>query len=127
MMRLRRLTILGALLATGLALTACGTTGGLPASGTGVVTTTTPTSLDSTTVSDIQNAAARACSFVPTIQTIQSIAANFFTAGGLVNGVVSGVENAICSAVAPKASARRRVAAGPPTAYGVPIQGYFLK
>ena len=83
-----------------------------------------PASLGDTTVAQIQDGAAKACGFVPTVQTIQGIAASFFTGGALINTIVSKVEDAICAAVTKKKSARRGISG--PEVNGVPIRGYFL-
>ena len=83
-----------------------------------------PASLGDTTVAQIRDAAAQACGFVPTVQTMQGLAASFFTGGALINTIVSKVEDAICAAVTKKKSARRGISG--PEVNGVPIRGYFL-
>lgn len=130
MRRLRHLLSLGAILGMGIALAACGTTSGLPASGnTSPPVASTPDPLGSTTVNDIQNGVARACGFIPTVQTIQGIAASFFSSGAVINSIVSSVENSICNAVKPSASLKSagRLGSGPPNVRGVPVEGYFIR
>lgn len=112
-----------------LMLASCG--GTLPPVGTPPATGGTiggiPASLSDTTIAQIQDGAAKACGFVPTVQTIQGIAASFFTGGALINGIVSGIENAICNAVKPKAANGRRMLAARPMVGTVPVEGYFLR
>lgn len=109
----KRSLITGAAMLGALSLGACATTPG----------SSVPT-IDPAVISQVQNTTAQVCGFVPTVQTVQSIAASFFTDGSLINSVVTQVENAICAAVKPKASARRMVSR--PMVNGVPVEGYFL-
>lgn len=126
---MRLLVLKAAVLAAAISLGACasvpvaspGSSGGL----------NLPTSVAGLTVQDIQDAAVKACKFVPTAQTITGIVASFFPGGGAVNQVVSVVVNSICSAVAPTASqlkaAPRRAGSGPPSVGGVRVEGYFTR
>lgn len=124
-----KIMIIGALSGAALMLASCGGTlppvGGTPPGTVGGL----PASLSDTTIAQIQDGAAKACGFVPTVQTIQGIAASFFTGGVLINSIVSGIENAICSAVKPKAAMvhGRRMLTGRPMVGNVPVEGYFLR
>jgi len=84
------------LLASALAIGACSTTG-------------------KPSIADAQAAAVKACSFLPTANTV----ANIIAAGSPALGTASAIADAICAAIAPKAGA----GAGRPTVAGVPIDG----
>lgn len=105
-------------LAGAMSLGACATTPGTPSS-------TDPT------VAAVQDAAAKACGFVPSISTITGIIAAFFPGGAPINTLVTSVANAICNAIVPPAgnSLRRGPVAGAnaPTVAGVKVEGYFIR
>lgn len=66
-------------------------------------------------IADAQAAAVKACSFLPTANTV----ANIIAAGSPALNTASAIGDAICAAIAPKAG----VGAGKPTVVGVPIEG----
>ena len=80
----------------------------------------------------VQAAAAQACLFVPTIDTILAIASSLgIPATGIVGGAVNTIARAICSQVPPPTSVRYRALApqgGPAKTIGtfqnVPINGW---
>lgn len=108
-------------LASSLAVAGCAGSGSPPPSGGGV---TIPPIVGDLTVQQIQDAAAKACSFVPTAQTITGIVASFFPGGAPINSIVSSVVNSICSAITKK-SIRR--GGSRPMVNGVPVEGYFIR
>lgn len=70
-------------------------------------------------IKSVQAAAALVCGFEPTVQTVSDI----FLSGNSTYRTVTGIVNAICGAVAPKATASR----GGPTVAGVPVKGRFVR
>lgn len=105
-----------------LALAGCATPG------IGVSTAPQGSATTDPTIAAVQDAAAKVCAFVPTVSTVTGIIASFIAGGAPINAIVTSVAHAICQAVAPpKASMKRRAAAGPPMVMGVPVQGYFLR
>lgn len=107
-----RKLLIAAALSCGLA--GCATTSGTP-------------SID---VGQVQQAAIAACGFLPTVETVVGIIATFATGGAAapVVATAEGVAEAICSAVVPKAAARRGGApAAPPAVNGVVIHGQFVR
>jgi hypothetical protein len=122
---MKSLALKAAVLAAMISLGACAT---IPPVSTGGGVSIPP-SIGGVTVQQIQDAAVKACKFVPTAQTVAGIIASFFPGGSAANDVVSVVVNSICSAIAPTAAQAkfgpRR--AGPPTVAGVRVQGYFVR
>lgn len=118
----KKLAVIGALSAT-LMLGACA----------GTSTTTPPAGGGSTvdpTVQAIQDAAVKACGFLPAISTVSAIITSFIPGAGATNALVTQVASSICNAVAPKnQSSLRR--AGPPvvqTPNGpVTVNGQFVR
>jgi len=98
-------------LAGALALGACGTTGGLPAS----TTTTDPT------VSSVIQAVRTGCAYVAPASQVASIITTF-TGGSSIVDLVGTVANSICSAVTAKGASR----GVSPSVNGVPLTGHFL-
>jgi hypothetical protein len=107
-----------------LSLGACA---GVPATSGGTATPAPVVVPGDLTVQQIQNTAAKVCGFVPTVSTITGIIASFFPGGAPVNTLVTGVANAICTAVVPNKTLRRAGVAGPPTVGGVRVEGYFIR
>lgn len=75
-------------------------------------------------VSQIQDITAKVCSFVPTVNTVLGIVAQF-TSAGPIAGIAGEVANAVCNAINPKNRASR--VSGPPNVQGVPVRGYYIK
>jgi predicted phage tail protein len=117
---------MGLALASTLLLAACGG-GTLPSVTPGGTITPLPPAIGDTTIQQVQDAAVKACSFVPTAQTVTGIIASFFPGGAPINQIVSTVVNGICNAIAPKNQMRRGRLAGPPTVGGVRVEGYFTR
>lgn len=112
---MRRFLLIPAL-AAGLALSGCGTTGGIG-------------SITPDQVAQVQQTAKSICSFVPTATTVAKIIASFAGAGGIVD-VVSQAAGGICDAVAavPKSLRRGRpTLAATPVYRGIKIQGSFQR
>lgn len=104
-----------------LALGACASTG-IPA---------TPGSNVDPTVQAIQDAAIKACGFLPAVSTVSAIVSSFIPGAGGVNALVTQIAGSICNAVAPTGKTASLRRAGPPVVYTsngpVAVNGTFVK
>jgi hypothetical protein len=110
-MKIRSFVAGSAMLCT-VALGGCASTGG-----------TTATDI-TTVISQVQQAAVAACSFLPTTATVANILGTVAGVGAETQ-LATTVAAQICAAVSPAASVRRGGAA--PTVNGVVVHGRFVK
>lgn len=73
-------------------------------------------------IGKVQDYTTKACSFVPTAQTVANLLASFGV--GTLAGAVD-VAQQICAAVGPRTASARRSSA-PKTLRGIPIRGYYV-
>lgn len=109
--------ILAFVIAGGLAVAGCATSGPGPAP-----VPAGPVAQDAT-ITSIQNAVANGCGYLVAVETVAAIVATF-TGGQPIVGLVSNVAHAICNAVLNKTA---RLDGVGPSVNGVPIQGHFIR
>lgn len=119
---MKKFLTVSALIGT-LALAGCGTMGTTGGTTPPVISTGDPT-LDAQ-IQAAQAAAVKACGFLPTVTTITGILSTFVPGAAGPVAIGTQVAQAICDAVAPKASAKRKL--GSPTVNGVRIEGIFVR